>query len=130
MRKVAETPRFRELADQARDELVKSGRTAVRAAADRTMGSYADALHRRTEELRRREDGGEREPERDGPEREEPEDTRDAEDAGNAEGKPRRPHRTERTARRPHHTMPADREDASSDRAAAEKPSHRTGHRR
>ncbi|GAA2450335.1 hypothetical protein [Streptomyces macrosporus] len=147
VRKIADTPQFRELTEQVRDELVQSGRSAARAAADRTMSSYADALHRRTEELRRRRGGGRpepeggeaeheepegKEPEREEPEGKEPErEEPEGEEPEREEGEHRsRQRRTERrAAHRPHHTTPADRRDSPSDRTA-EKSSHRTGHRR
>jgi len=51
LRRAVETPQFRELTEQVRNELLQSGRAAARAAADRAMSSYADTLRQRTEEF-------------------------------------------------------------------------------
>ncbi|HZG05338.1 MAG TPA: hypothetical protein VE546_17500 [Streptomyces sp.] len=153
LRRAVETPQFRELTEQVRNELLQSGRAAARAAADRAMSSYADTLRQRTEELRRRGGGGKQEPqEREEPEREEGEEPereepgrgeREEPERKEAEGKeaedkepePEESGREEageesgRRPRREERKPPGDRRD-SSDREAAKKPSPRTGHRR
>ncbi|GGL65031.1 hypothetical protein GCM10010129_05710 [Streptomyces fumigatiscleroticus] len=49
--RLQQAPRFRELSDQVRGELLTAGRTAVSAAAERRLTGLADALRDRTDAL-------------------------------------------------------------------------------
>ncbi|MFF3542043.1 hypothetical protein ACFYXD_09290 [Streptomyces platensis] len=51
LRKLAATPQAAQLMDQVRGELLESGRTALSATADRSLGALADALQKRTSAL-------------------------------------------------------------------------------
>jgi len=145
LRKVTDSPQFRQLLDQVSGELLESGRSAARAAADRRMSAYADALRRRTEQLQRPKGESPPEPpegeeaERGEPERGEPE-------RGEAEHQaPERPDRQEReeepgprppqaaqqaASRKPPRPTPPGRSASPSDQATAKGPSPRTGRRR
>ncbi|MFI2259205.1 hypothetical protein [Streptomyces tubercidicus] len=51
LRTLAATPQAAQLIDQVRGELLESGRTALSATADRSLGALADALQKRTSAL-------------------------------------------------------------------------------
>ncbi|MEU8915666.1 hypothetical protein [Streptomyces nigrescens] len=51
LRKLAATPQAAQLIDQVRGELLESGRTALSATADRSLGALADVLQKRTSAL-------------------------------------------------------------------------------
>ncbi|GES33685.1 hypothetical protein AB0G60_26935 [Streptomyces angustmyceticus] len=158
LRSLAATPQAAQLMDQVRGELLESGRTALSATADRSLGALAGALQKRTsalqgppedeepaegEEPAEDEEEGEAEDE-EGPADDEEESADESEEAEGEEEKPsgRRPEKSSasraRTTKSPGKKAPAKKaasgkpaaKKKSAKKTAAKKTSRRTSRRR
>ncbi|MGW2919333.1 hypothetical protein ACWDBF_15915 [Streptomyces angustmyceticus] len=152
LRSLAATPQAAQLMDQVRGELLESGRTALSATADRSLGALAGALQKRTsalqgppedEEPAEGEEPAEDEDE-EGPADDEEESADESEEAEGEEEKPsgRRPEKSSasraRTTKSPGKKAPAKKaasgkpaaKKKSAKKTAAKKTSRRTSRRR
>ncbi|WP_162597001.1 hypothetical protein [Streptomyces sp. NEAU-S7GS2] len=140
LRKLAATPQAAQLMDQVRGELLESGRTALSATADRSLGALADALQKRTSALQESPEDEDEEPAEDEEAAEDEEESvAEGEEDDGDEEKPSRRRRGRSSANRARTTKSAGKKapakkagsgKPAAKKSAAKKTSRRTSRRR